>query len=230
MTQRLGRYQIIRELAKGSFGDVFLATAPGAAGIPAQVAIKRLRPELVDRPDRLNSFISEARIGAALQHENIVRVIEFSHDQGQFFLVLEFVDGVVLEDVLLKLNQAGKAMPVGAALELAAQVCEGLNYAHSATAPDGRPLGLVHRDLKPGNIMLEAGQVKILDFSIARASTNLDRTATGVIKGSFGYMSPEQANGSVELGPASDLFTVGLLLLECATGEAVYNQRSDTER
>ena len=230
--RRLGRYDVERLVGSGAFGEVYLGTLHGAMGFRKRVALKVIghdRPGL--DPRKIGTFVNEARLGETLHHPNIVSIHEFGQEGATFFLAMEYIDGISLRGILTLCSGRGVLLPEDAVCDLGVQVCTGLDHAHNARTEHGHPLDLIHRDLKPANLMLDrTGTVRIVDFGIARAATNpYFTTHTGEIKGTPRYMAPEQVSGEGEIGPAVDLYALGLVLCEVATGEPVYTAGSITE-
>jgi len=210
----LGNYRLESLLGEGGFGQVYRATQLGAAGLSRPVAVKLLRQGLSD--ESAKAFTREARIIANLQHRNIVQIVEFGWDQGVHFLVMELVDGITVKDLM----QVYPRVPLWAAVTIGVMVARALQYAHDQPDEAGRPLGIVHRDVKPANIMLNRqGDVKLSDFGLAKMSlVRSDQvTQIGVIKGTPAYMSPEQREGRPISGTA-DVYALGKVIYECVTG------------
>ncbi|MFM7202331.1 MAG: protein kinase domain-containing protein, partial [Myxococcota bacterium] len=224
----LGRYEVIRKIGAGGFGEVLLARSLGAEGFERIVAVKRLRGELTRKEGGLQGIINEARIGGLLNHPNVVQVLEFIQVGSDYLLVMEYVDGLGLQDLLdLDRTQPNLLEPAHA-FDIVIQACEGLHYAHSARSATGQPLKLIHRDIKPSNLMVtRTGTVKVMDFGVARAVTNSGQSSTGSIKGTLRYLSPEQAEGSKEIGHSSDLFSLGLVLCEMINKQPVYEAEQE---
>jgi len=230
--RRLGRYDVERLIGSGAFGEVYLGTLHGAMGFRKRVALKVIgldRPGL--DPRKIGTFVNEARLGETLHHPNIVSIHEFGQDGTTYFLAMEYIDGISLRGILTLCSGRGVLLPEDAVCDLGVQVCTGLDHAHNAVTEHGHPLNLIHRDLKPANLMVDrTGTVRIVDFGIARAATNpYFTTHTGEIKGTPRYMAPEQVSGEGEIGPAVDLYALGLVLCEVATGEPVYTAETITE-
>ena len=224
-----GKYRIVRKLGAGAFGSVFEALLAGPMGFSKKVAIKKLHSKLVEEdPKFVQSMVNEARIGGLLHHANIVDVIEFGHVGKHYFLAMEFVDGATLEEIVKICRRRQVLLPRFAIVDLAIQVCRGLYHAHNLKDHQGNPLHIIHRDLKPSNIIVDReGTAKICDFGIAKAASNLyQTTATGMVKGTPRYMSPEQITGDVELTPASDIFSLGAVLHEVITGKILFHAES----
>ena len=224
---QLGRFEIIRPLAEGGFGQVFLARMGGAAGFQRTVALKQIRGEYTQSPDFVSDFIKEARIGGYLQHHNVVQVLGFEEVDGSYVLVMEYVEGVDLAFVIENAVRWEETLSLSLIAEIAAQTCEGLQYLHTLRDPDGRPLRLIHRDLKPSNLLINrAGIVKITDFGIARAAIEVGKkTQAGLIKGTLAYLSPEQARGE-PLDHRSDLYALGAIVYELATRRRLYSEET----
>lgn len=206
------RYRIQRLLARGGMGEVFEAVAVGESGFERRVALKRLTEVGVADPAMLRMFLDEAHIASKLHHAGIVAVLDFGLVDGAPFQILELVDGMSASALVRTLATQGRALPVPVALHVAREVAHALAHAHDR-ADSGRPLGIVHRDVKPANVLLSwEGDVKLGDFGIARAHDRSERTATGEAKGTSGYMAPEQARAEPVDGRA-DLFSLGATLL-----------------
>jgi tetratricopeptide (TPR) repeat protein len=221
---RLGSYRLTLRLGEGGTGVVYKATRIGGIG---DFAIKRIRPGLVAEPRFVDSLLTEARICAHLDHPQIARLFELGQAGGEYFLVMEHVQGVSLKELLARLGAGERTMAAGLACHLAAQIAGALGYAHRRCDEQGRPLGIVHRDVNPSNVMVTTGgEVKLLDFGIASAAGHLVQAAgtstrTGIIKGTLGYLSPEQAEG-LPLDARTDLFSLGVVLYQCLTGKALF--------
>lgn len=222
----LGRYRVVRRLASGGMAEVYLGRADGPGGFAKPVALKLVLPHLVEEPKFVRQFEHEARIAAALNHPNVAQVFEFGADAGELFIAMEFIDGHTLRTLL---NTAQGALPLQVALSIVAGCCSALEHAHQATNASGEPLGLVHRDISPSNVMVRSdGLTKVVDFGIAKAMSETHMTRSGSLKGKAGYMSPEQCLGR-ELTPVSDIFNLGILLYEstlgvrCFTGSSIFD-------
>jgi serine/threonine protein kinase len=225
----LGRYTLKRRLAAGGMGEVYLGEVQGAANFTKQVAIKRILPHLAANEAFVAKFIDEANLMVQLHHGNIVPVLELADEGGELFIVMEYLPGRDLKAVLQRLKSQRKAFPVDLALWVAAEICDALDYAHRRTGMDGHPLHIVHRDVSPSNVMMgAAGEVKLLDFGIARARGGLHQSISGTLQGKFSYMSPEQAEG-MHLDARSDVFSTGLVLYEMLTGQRPLEGESETE-
>jgi serine/threonine protein kinase len=225
--ERFGEYLLLRRLAVGGMGELFLSQRAGIAGFYKQLVVKRIRPELARDTQFIEMFLHEGRVAALIDHPNVVHIYDQGQVEGTYFMSMEYVPGKDLAAVLAH-RRGPLDLPV--AMYVMNSVCEGVAFAHDAVAPDGTPLSLVHRDLNPRNVLLGyAGVVKIADFGIAKVRRQrYEQTRAGVLKGAFGYLSPEQAVG-VPVDRRSDVFTLGLLLFEMTTGETAYSGRTDAE-
>jgi serine/threonine-protein kinase len=228
----LGPYRLVRRLATGGMAEIFLARQEGPDGFARELVVKRILPHLAADPEFLRMFRDEAKLAALLSHPNVVHVYDFGAvqdgDGTTLYLAMELVRGVDLRALILRaLSEAKRngrpgAIPPHHAAKIASFVCEGLAHAH-AVRIDGRPAGIVHRDVTPSNVLLSFdGAVKLADFGIAKAAVSRsDETEIGVVKGKYTYLSPEQARGE-PLDARSDLFNVGILIFESALGEALF--------
>jgi serine/threonine-protein kinase len=229
MEQQVGRFRFVDRLAVGGMAEVFVAIATGEAGFERPVVIKRLLPHLAANPRFLQMFFDEARIMARLQHGNIVQILDMGRIEGLPFLALEYVDGRDLRTVLQRAQDLGQALPPPLMAYVASEVCRALDYAHRKKDDQGRPLGIVHRDVNPANIFLShEGAVKVGDFGLAKARSNLERSEAGLIKGKFSYMSPEQAQGA-EIDHRSDIFSLGVTLYELTCVERPFTGANEME-
>jgi serine/threonine protein kinase len=224
-----GRYTILGKLADGGMAEIFLAVQNGAEGFEKSVVLKRVLTQFSADPQFRNMFLDEAHISMSLQHSNIVQVLDLGVASGRYFLVMELVDGWDLERILQRAQAAGMVFPPALTLYVVAVICRALAYAH-AKSRDGKPLGIVHRDISPNNVLIsEQGEVKLTDFGIAKAQRKREQTAAGVIKGKVAYMSPEQALGAA-IDKRSDIFSVGSLLYRIMTDKLPFEASSDLEQ
>jgi serine/threonine protein kinase len=211
---RLGPYELLRRIATGGMAEVYLARRAGPHGFQKIVAVKRILPQYARDPDFVAMFVDEARVCARLTHPNIVQVFDFGEHDGELYMAMEYVDGTTGARVIRAAATRAEDVPLDVALHVALSVLRALEYAHGARDDEGRPLFLVHRDVSPGNVLIDrSGAVKLTDFGIARAAEIERRTDAGQLKGKLGYMSPEQVVGR-ELDARSDLFTLGIVLTE----------------
>jgi serine/threonine-protein kinase len=212
----VGKYRLIRDLGIGGMARVSLATLEGPAGFSKHYVVKRILPEFVRNPQFARMFANEARVAAMLDHPNIVRVFEFEKDNGNYYLVMEYVDGASLDQIARAARKGGVPLGPDFAVEVGLPLARALAYAHALRVPDGRPLDLVHRDVSPGNVLISRdGAVKLTDFGVVKSS--ITTTVAGAVKGKLSYMSPEQISGQ-RVDHRSDLFSLGVVLYEVATG------------
>jgi serine/threonine-protein kinase len=210
----LGPYELQQRIATGGMAEVYLARRAGPHGFQKVVAVKRILPQLAQDADFVAMFIDEARVCARLAHPHIVQVFDFGEHDGELYMAMEYVDGTTAARLVRAAAAKGEDVPLEAALYIAISVLRGLDYAHNARDDEGRPLALVHRDVSPGNVLIDrSGAVKLTDFGIARAAEIERRTDAGQLKGKLGYMSPEQVVGK-ELDARSDLFTAAIVFAE----------------
>jgi serine/threonine protein kinase len=221
------RYQPLRPLAHGGMAELYLAREVGAEQFEKLVVVKRVLPAHLGDRDSLTRLANEAKILAHLSHPNIVQIVELARDHDELFIVMEYVDGADLRQILSRFAELGWRVPLGFACRIAADALAGLGYAHGRRGLDGKPLGLVHRDVSPPNVMVShEGGVKLLDFGIARSS--LQVTHARELKGKLAYMSPEQIELRA-LDARSDLFAVGTILWEMLEGRPLF-RRDDVEQ
>src|SRR6185312_8718261 len=230
---RFGQYTLTARLGRGGMADVYRARREGAAGFERTVVVKKILSSHNEDPQFVDMFINEAKIAARLTHPNIVQVYELGEENGEFFIVMEYVKGKDLLRLLRALAQSkpeNPAVPPLVAAYIARETARGLGHAHEHTDENGATKPIVHRDVSPQNIMLSYdGQVKIVDFGIAKALDSMkEETRTGALKGKFAYMAPEQIGGHSP-GPQSDIFAAGVVLHEMLTGRRLFKGSSDYE-
>src|SRR5262245_49748498 len=207
--------------------EVFKAKAFGVEGFERLVAVKRILPSIAEDQEFITMFIDEAKISVQLTHANIAQIFDLGKVGDSFFIAMEYVHGKDLRAIFDRARKRGETVPVPMACYLAMKVCEGLDYAHNKKDASGRDLHLVHRDVSPQNCLLSYdGEVKVIDFGIAKAAGKAGKTQAGILKGKFGYMSPEQVRG-LPLDRRSDIFAVGIVLYELLTGERLFVGESD---
>jgi uncharacterized protein (TIGR02265 family) len=229
MGEFLGRYELLRKLAAGGMGEVFLARQQGPVGFEKFLVIKTLLPHLTEDQDFVNMFFDEARIAAMLSHPNIVQIYDLGETAGRYYIAMEYVHGETLRATQAAAEPERGGLTLGLKCRIIAGAAQALDYAHDARNSAGQHLGLIHRDVSPHNIMIAfSGVVKLVDFGIAKANNKLARTATGVIKGKYAYMSPEQAYGET-LDRRSDVFALGIVFHELLTGERLFRRDTDVE-
>ncbi len=230
LTDHCGRYQLKELLGRGGMADVYLAYRHDLEGPRPRYALKRLQRKWSLDPQLRAMFASEARLSLSLQHPNLVRVFETGEHLGLPFMVMEYVDGVSCAKLLRTVAARGGRFPEGVALVICAEVLKGLIHAHDATDERGQPLGIVHRDVSPGHILISrVGRVKLADFGIARSTQIEHHTDPGQVKGKFGYMSPEQVMGDGELDGRSDIFSLGVVLAEMLLGRRLFSGKGEFE-
>jgi protein kinase-like protein len=221
--ERFAKYMLVGEIAQGGMGELFLAIQDGLEGFRKIVVVKRVLRHLTANAEFMRMFIDEARLTARLEHPNIVKTFEFGEQDGQYFTVMEFLAGEDLGKVLRKLAAVpNQLMPLPFAVHIIVQLCNGLHFAHELTDLAGRPLGLVHRDVNPSNIIITyAGEVKMIDFGVAKVNTTASRTVAGTIKGKIAYMAPEHILAR-PVDRRSDVFSTGIVLWELLTGRPLF--------
>lgn len=221
------RYRVIERLESGGMAEVFRGEAESLAGFKKAVAIKRVLPHLAQNDKFIRMFLDEARLCARLNHANIVQVFDIGHVENTYFIVMEFVDGVNMKAIIEYLRNRGQGVPIPVAVYLAMQICNGLQYAHELQDSDGTTLGIVHRDMSPPNVLVsKRGEVKIVDFGLAKATTQLEKSEQGMVKGKFGYLAPETALGQ-EVDAQVDIFAVGIMLWEMIANKRLFLADSD---
>src|SRR5690242_20387235 len=217
------KYAVLERLGGGGQAEVFRGISESLQGYKKAVAIKRVLPNLTTNERFVAMFLDEARLSLFLQHANVVQVFAVSKaDDGTYFLVMEFVDGCDLKE-LIAYHRQHHGSDIGLAMYIMIEAAKGLHYAHTLDHPyTGSPLHIVHRDVSPPNIMLSKnGEVKVVDFGLAKAGSQLENTDPGVVKGKFSYLSPEAARGE-EVDHRTDVFALGILLWEMFTGRRLF--------
>lgn len=229
MAQNQQRYRVIEKIAAGGMAEVFRAESAGVEGFKKTVAIKRVLPHLSEKKQFIGMFLDEARLSAHLSHSNCVQVFDVGVGDNTYFIVMEFVDGSDLKAIIEHHRQHNATFPIEEACLICVRICEGLSYAHEARDGHGNPLHIVHRDMSPPNVLLTRyGEVKIVDFGLAKANSQLERSEPGIIKGKFGYLSPEAANGQ-PIDARTDIFAVGIILWEMLAGRRLFLGETDLE-
>jgi len=221
------RYRVLERLASGGMAEVFLAESAGIEGFKKQVAIKRVLPALSEKKRFIAMFLDEARLSAHLSHSNVAQVFDIGVGDNAYFIVMEYVDGADLKQIIEYMKASGKRFDIEAAVFIASKICEGLTYAHEVRGPDGQPLDIIHRDMSPPNVLItKHGEVKIVDFGLAKAASQLEKSEAGIIKGKFGYLSPEAAQGK-PIDIRTDIFAVGIILWEMLAGRRLFYGETD---
>ncbi len=223
----IGPFVVRRKIGTGGMAEVFEATRPGVDGFELPVAVKRILPHLLETEDFGEMFQQEANVASRLHHGNICQVYSLGRDHETLYMALEYVDGKDLQTLSGRLREVGERMPVAEACTVLAAVCEGLDYAHHKLDTDGSPLNLVHRDVSPPNVIVSfEGQVKLIDFGLAKINRPSYETKSGTIKGKLAYLSPEQMLGD-PLDGRSDIYAVGIVMFELLTGRRMFGRDSD---
>ena len=218
----MATYRLIRKLAAGGMAEVFLAKVVGAEGFEKPVAVKRVLPSMAQDREFVELFLREAKLTVCLQHANVVQVFDLGSINGQYYMVMEFVDGENLRAVQRGAASSQVTLGLREVCFIVQQVTEGLAYAHGRADAVGRPLNIIHRDVNPSNVMVaSSGEVKLADFGIAKAANAQNGTQVGVVKGKAGYLAPEQVKG-LEVDQRADLFLIGLMLYELLAGKQVF--------
>jgi serine/threonine protein kinase len=224
---KLGKYELIRQIAIGGMAELYLARTSGIEGFEKLVVLKRILPQHHANQSFVNMFLNEARLAATLHHPNIAQVYDIGVEDGDYFFAMEYVHGEDLMHISTASNEQGVPMSMDAALTLATGLCAGLHYAHEKAGPEGKPLGIVHRDVSSSNVIVSYdGAVKLVDFGIARAASR-PGTTQGGLKGKIAYMSPEQCTSKAIIDRRSDIFSVGTLLYELTTGQLPFTGETE---
>ncbi|NVB84191.1 MAG: protein kinase, partial [Kofleriaceae bacterium] len=222
-----GKYYLLERINVGGMAEVFRAKAFGVEGFERLVAVKRILPNIAEDKEFIRMFIEEAKLAVQLNHANIAQIFDLGVVDGSYYIALEHVHGRDLRGMFDRCRQLGDPMPVSQACFVVMKVCEGLDYAHNKRDQSGRELHLVHRDVSPQNVLVSfEGEVKLIDFGIAKAAGKGSKTQAGILKGKFGYMSPEQVRG-IPIDRRSDVFSCGIVLYELLTGERLFVGESD---
>ena len=217
-----GRYQVLKPLAKGGMAEVLLARTVGIKGFERFVVIKRIRVENGSDAKSIEMFLDEARLVASLHHRNIVQVHDVGEEDGKFFFAMEYVHGEDGRSLLRHVKEKKQQLPLEHVITIVAGAAAGLHYAHEQKGPDWKPLGIVHRDISPGNILIGFdGGVKVVDFGIAKTERQSENTQAGEMKGKLGYMSPEQCQTKT-IDRRSDIYLLGIVLYELATVKRLF--------
>ncbi len=226
-TKAQNRYRVIERLESGGMAEVFRGEAESLAGFKKQVAIKRVLPHLAQNEKFIRMFLDEARLCARLNHANIVQVFDIGHVENTYFIVMEFVDGVNLKAIIEHTKKKNTAFPVAASVFITIEMCNGLQYAHDLTDSDGHLLNIVHRDVSPPNVLIsKRGEIKLVDFGLAKAAMSVEKTDPGVVKGKFSYLAPETAMGQ-EADFQADVFAAGIICWELLAGRRLFIGESD---
>ncbi len=219
-----GKYRLVKKLAAGGMAQIYLATIDGPQGFSKTCVIKRILPQFANMDDFSEMFVTEAKVAALLSHPNIVQVFDFGSIDSQYYLAMEWIDGTSLNGLMRAAAKAKVPLGPELAVHLGIPLCDALSYVGAMRMPNGEALNLVHRDVTPGNVLISnTAEVKLTDFGVVKTSVNAKSTSAGVLKGKFAYMSPEQVRHQV-LDHRSDLFSLGVVLFEVATGQRLFKR------
>jgi serine/threonine protein kinase len=228
--RQVGKYQLIRKLATGGMAEVYLAKAAGPMGFEKTLVLKCILPQLAEEPSFVEMFLSEAKLAARLNHSHIAQIFDFGEADGAYFIAMEYIDGPSLGALIKKAALQELALPPALCARLVAEACEGLAFAHDFSDPETRqPLHLIHRDVSPDNLLLSRqGELKVVDFGIAKAAGQAQRTQVGTVKGKLAYMAPEQLRGD-PMDRRADVYALGVVLYELLTGHRPYESKSKAD-
>jgi len=219
---RFGKYLLLEKIGTGGMAELYRAKIVSVQGFEKLIAIKRILPHLAEEEELVDSFIDEAKLAALLHHQNIVHIYDFGAIDDSYFIAMEYLFGKDLGVIIKKSKKKGQPLTLEHALLIATRICNGLDYAHNLRDFQGKALNIIHRDVSPQNILVTyEGDVKIVDFGIAKAATQSTKTQAGMIKGKVAYMSPEQAAGKI-IDHRSDIFSTGIILYELVTGSRMF--------
>jgi serine/threonine-protein kinase len=224
---QFGPYTLLERISLGGMAEVFKAVEFGVDGFERTVAVKRILPHVAEDEEFIAMFKDEARIAVQLTHSNIAQIYNLGHEHDSFYIALEYVAGKDLRSIFERCRSQGTVMPIAQACFVVMRVCEGLDYAHNKKDKYGRHLNIIHRDVSPPNVLVSyEGQVKLIDFGVAKAAGRASNTQAGILKGKFGYMSPEQVRG-MPLDRRSDVFSLGVCLWEVLTNQRLFQAETD---
>jgi serine/threonine protein kinase len=222
-----GSYYLLERLAVGGMAEVYLAKSFVVTGVERLVALKRILPSIAEDDEFIAMFIDEAKIAGQLNHANVAQIFDLGKINSSYFIAMEYVSGHDLRALWERTRDSSEGLPIGLACYVTQKICDGLDYAHRRRDNRGRPLNIIHRDVSPQNILMSYdGDVKVIDFGIAKAANRMVRTQTGILKGKFAYMAPEQARGE-PTDHRADIFAIGVILYELLTGERAFKAESD---
>jgi serine/threonine-protein kinase len=228
LPRSFGRYALFDFIGKGGMAEIYLARQKSEFGASRRCVVKQILPELANDPGFSDMLVHEAKLAAGLSHANVVQVFDLGREDGRLYIAMEYVEGFDMNDLLRRCSRAKVPIPFELATHVIREALSGLDYAHRRTDDTGRPLGIVHRDVSPSNLLVSfEGEVKVCDFGIARANAAIGSMAAHhfdeAIKGKAGYMSPEQARGE-PIDSRADVFAVGIVLWELAAGRRLYKE------
>ncbi|MBL8950215.1 MAG: serine/threonine protein kinase [Myxococcaceae bacterium] len=224
-----GEYELIKKLASGGMASIYLARQKGLEGFEKLLVVKRILPHLAENDEFIKMFLDEARIAARLNHPNIVQIFNLGAQGDSYFIAMEYIHGEDVRRAWKRADAQGKAIPIPLVCRVVMEAAAGLDYAHKKADASGKPLGIVHRDISPQNILVTfEGGVKVVDFGIAKAADQATVTKSGVLKGKYSYMSPEQAAGQ-KIDRRSDIFALGIVMYELITGTRLFKRLTDIQ-
>ncbi len=224
-----GRYVLLEKLAVGGMAEIYKAKTYGVDGFEKQLVIKRILPHCAADADFIKMLVDEAKLTVLLSHANIVQVYDLGKVGDDYFISMEFIHGTNLRDLISRLREKDVKLSEELAVYIISEVCKGLDYAHRKSDPQGHPLNIVHRDISPQNILISyEGEVKIVDFGIAKAAMNVSHTMAGILKGKVSYMSPEQSLGK-PIDHRTDIFSTGIMLYEMLAGDKLFSGETQFE-
>ena len=224
-----GKYQLLKKLATGGMAQIWLARQQGLEGFEKLLVVKRILPHLAENDDFIKMFLDEARIAARLNHPNVVQIFDLGAQDDSYFIAMEYIHGEDVRRVWKRAEAVGRPVPIPLVCRIIMDACAGLDYAHKKLDQSGRPLNIVHRDISPQNILVTfEGGVKVVDFGIAKAADQATVTKSGVLKGKYSYMSPEQASGK-KIDSRTDIFALGVVLYELLTGTRLFKRSNDIQ-
>jgi len=225
--RKIGKYEILRHMASGGMAEIYLARATGIENFEKYVVLKRILPAISRDPEVIRMLLDEARIAATLHHSNIVQVFDIGQIDGEYFICMEYLHGKNVAALAAALQRRGARLDEDSALSIVTGVCAGLQYAHDKVDDQGSPLGIVHRDVSPHNVVItQDGGVKLVDFGLVKVGSRRSESSSGTLKGKLAYMSPEQCRAR-PLDRRSDVFALSIMLWELTTGERLYTGECD---
>ncbi|MBI2341840.1 MAG: serine/threonine protein kinase [Deltaproteobacteria bacterium] len=227
--KQFGKYYLLEKLAVGGMAEIYKAKTFGVDGFEKLLVLKRILPHCCADKDFITMLVDEAKLSVTLSHANVVQVYDLGKVGDDYFISMEYINGVNLRDIIYRCRERNIQIPDELAAYIVSEICKGLDYAHRKTDASGQPLNIVHRDVSPQNILISyEGEVKLVDFGIAKAAMNISHTMAGILKGKIAYMSPEQALGKT-IDYRADIFSSGIILYESLTGEKLFTGESQFE-
>jgi serine/threonine protein kinase len=216
---QFGKFTLIRKIASGGMGEVFLARQRGPEGFEKFLVVKRILSHHTDNADYVDMFFAEARLAAKMSHSNIVQIFDMGEIENSYYIAMEYVHGKSIKDIIDASRARKMPIPPAHTADIVGKLCSGMAYAHSLIDESGQSFNIIHRDINPHNVLVNyGGEAKIIDFGIAKSEMNEHKTETGTIKGKFVYMSPEQS-AAEKIDKRSDIFSIGIVLYEMLSGE-----------